>query len=50
MTATYTTKDASELTGASKQALRVYTTRYKRYMSTEATPDAGAERRFTEGD
>lgn len=50
MTPTYTTKEASELTGASKQAIRVYTTRYARYMSTEATPDAGTERRFTEAD
>jgi DNA-binding transcriptional MerR regulator len=50
MTATYSTKEASELTGASRQAIRVYTTRYARYMSTEATPDAGSERRFTEAD
>lgn len=50
MLATYTTKDASELTRASKQAIRVYTQKYARYMSTEATPDAGAERRFTEAD
>jgi DNA-binding transcriptional MerR regulator len=50
MSATYTTKQASELTGASKQAIRVYTQRYARYMSTEATPDAGSERRFTEAD
>jgi DNA-binding transcriptional MerR regulator len=50
MTPTYTTKEASELTGASKQALRVYTTRYKQFMSPLATPDAGGERRFTEAD
>lgn len=50
MTATYTTKQASELTGASKGIIRQYTAKYARYLSTEATPDAGGERRFTEAD
>jgi DNA-binding transcriptional MerR regulator len=50
MAASYSTKRAAELTGASRQALRVYTARYSRYMSTEATPEHGGERRFTEAD
>jgi DNA-binding transcriptional MerR regulator len=50
MSATYSTKEASELTGVSRQALRVYTRRYARYLSTEATPDQGQERRFTLSD
>lgn len=47
---TYTTKQASELTGASPQAIRVYTGKYARYLSTEATPEPGKERRFTVAD
>lgn len=50
MSAYYTTKAASELTGVSRQALRAYTRRYARHLSTEATPAAGSERRFTEAD
>ena len=46
----FSTKEASDLTGASKQIIRVYTARYARYLSTEGTPDPGKARRFTEGD
>lgn len=46
----YTTKEASELTGASKQIIRTYTERYARFLSTEATPDPGKPRRFTASD
>lgn len=46
----YTTKDASELTGASRQVIRVYTDKYARWLSTEATPGPGKERRFTPSD
>jgi DNA-binding transcriptional MerR regulator len=46
----YSTKDASALTGASRQVIRVYTDRYARYLSTEATPGPGKERRFTVAD
>jgi DNA-binding transcriptional MerR regulator len=46
----YSTKDASALTGASRQVIRVYTDRYARYLSTEATPGPGRERRFTPTD
>lgn len=50
MAAIYTTKQASELTGASKGIIRQYTKNYARYLSTEATPEAGGERKFTEAD
>jgi DNA-binding transcriptional MerR regulator len=46
----YTPNEAAVLTGASKPALRTYTTRYVRYLSTEATPDKGNSRRFTAAD
>lgn len=46
----YSTKEASDITGASKQIIRVYTARYARYLSTEGTPESGKPRRFTEGD
>ena len=46
----YTTKDASELTGASRQIIRTYTGAYARYFSTEATPEPGQQRRFTSAD
>ncbi len=46
----YSTKEASDLTGASKQIIRVYTARYARYLSTEGTPESGKARRFTEAD
>ena len=44
------TKNAAIITGISPQALRTYTRRYSRFLSLEATPDAGQERRFTEAD
>ncbi len=34
---TYTTKQASDISGASRQVIRVYTTRYARYLSTAGT-------------
>ena len=43
----YSTKEASTLTGASTPAIRTYTTHYSRYFSTDATPEPGASRRFT---
>ena len=46
----YGTKDTSVLTGASRPIIRTYTQRYARFLSTEATPEAGAERRFTAAD
>ena len=46
----YSTKEASDVTCASKQIIRVYTVRYARYLSTEGTPEPGKPRRFTEGD
>lgn len=49
-TATYSTKQVSELTSASPQVIRQYTGRYARYLSTEATPEPGQPRRFTEAD
>ena len=50
MSADYTPKQASDLTGASRQILRTYTQRYARYLSTDATPEPGYERRFTPAD
>ena len=46
----YTPKAASELTGASRQILRTYTQRYARYLSNDATPEAGQGRRFSDAD
>jgi len=46
----YTPNEAATITGASKPALRTYTTRYARYFSTEATPGKGSSRRFTAAD
>ena len=50
MKSTYTTKEAAELTGASRQSIRAYTPIYARYLSTEATPEPGKARRFTVSD
>ena len=50
MKAHYSTKEAAELIGASKQILRAYTGTYARYLSTEATPEPGGVRKFTEAD
>lgn len=46
----YTVSEASKLTGIAKPTLRAYTNRYATYLSTEATPEQGAERSFTESD
>lgn len=46
----YTTKEAAELTGASRQIIRTYTERYRRWFSTDATPEPGQARRFTRAD
>ena len=46
----YSTKEAADLVGCSPQILRAYTSRYARYLSTEATPVPGAVRRFTFAD
>lgn len=43
----YTPKRAAELLGISPSAIRLYTTRYKKYLSTEA---GNTPRRFTDGD
>jgi DNA-binding transcriptional MerR regulator len=45
-----TTKQAADITGISRQSLRAYTARYARFLSTDATPAAGIERKFTEAD
>lgn len=48
----YTVTRAAEVIGISKGAIRAYTLRpeYQRYLSTEATPEAGKERKFTRDD
>ena len=46
----YTVAEASKLTGIAKPTLRAYTGRYSTYLSTEATPEQGAERSFTAAD
>ena len=46
----YSPKEASEVTGASPQIIRVYTNVYTRYFSSEATPEAGEVRRLTGAD
>lgn len=46
----YSTKEAADLVGCSPQILRTYTDRYARHLSTEATPEPGAVRRFTFAD
>src|SRR5688500_15587657 len=46
----YTPAEAQEITGASKPALRIYTNRYRRWFSTEATPAEGVTRKFTAAD
>lgn len=48
--ALYTTKEAETATGASRQAIRAYTAPYARYLSTDATPEAGKARKFTAAD
>jgi DNA-binding transcriptional MerR regulator len=46
----YTVKQAADATGISKPALRVYSQRYARWLSTEATPEKGQARLFTPDD
>lgn len=47
----FTTKQAAELTGASRQIIRTYTNTYQRYFSTEGAPEQpGQPRRFTAAD
>ena len=46
----YSVKEASALTGIARPTLRTYTVKYARHLSTEATPEPGKERRFTEAD
>lgn len=47
----YSTKEAADLTGASRQIIRTYTNTYQRYFSTEGAPaQPGQPRRFTAGD
>jgi DNA-binding transcriptional MerR regulator len=47
---TYSVKQAADATGISKPALRVYTRRYTRWLSSEATPSKGEARTFTPDD
>ena len=47
----YSTKQAAEITGASRQIIRTYTERYQRHFSTEGAPEQpGQPRRFTADD
>lgn len=47
----YSTKEAADLTGASRQIIRTYTNTYQRYFSTEGAPaQPGQPRRFTAAD
>lgn len=47
----YTTKQAAEITGASRQIIRTYTATYQRHFSTEGAPEQpGQPRRFTPAD
>lgn len=46
----YSPAEAAQITGASKPALRTYTNTYARWFSTDATPEKGGSRQFTEAD
>ena len=46
----YSTKEAAEQTGASRQIIRVYTESYRKYFSSEGAPAAGMPRKFTRDD
>ena len=51
MKTTYSTKEASEITGASRQIIRTYTGTYAQYFSTEGAPtQPGQPRNFTRDD
>lgn len=47
---TYSTAQAARLAGASKPAVRAYAAKYSAWLSPEATPEPGHERRFTVDD
>jgi len=46
----YSTQEAADLIACSKAAIRSYTTKFARYLSTDATPPAGQPRRFSATD
>ena len=46
----FSVKAAAAITGVSPQSIRSYTGTYARYLSTEATPAQGKERKFTRDD
>lgn len=46
----YTTKQAADLTGSSRQSIRVYSNVYKRFFSSEGAPPPGQSRKFTQDD
>ncbi len=46
----YSTKEAADLTGASRQIIRTYTASYQRFFSTDGAPQPGQQRRFTRDD
>jgi DNA-binding transcriptional MerR regulator len=46
----YSTKEAAELTGASRPIIRTYTQTYRRWFSSEGSPAAGMPRKFTHDD
>ena len=46
----YSTKEAADLTGASRQIIRTYTASYQRFFSTDGAPQPGLQRRFTAAD
>lgn len=46
----YSTSQASQATGVSKQALRAYSSKYRQWLSPDATPEPGKERKFTSDD
>lgn len=46
----YSPKEAAEITGASRQIIRVYTETYRRFFSTEGAPEPGQPRKFTRDD
>lgn len=46
----YSTSQASQATGVSRQALRAYSSRYRQWLSPDATPEPGQERKFSTDD
>lgn len=47
---TFSVKAAADLTSVAKPSIRLYTTKFSRYFSTEATPGPGEPRMLTEAD